>query len=303
MYYDRNREFASATRNVKITDSINRGIVKGHYAEVYKKLDSMYVTKRAVAINFVENDSVYIHGKKLMVTGKEGNRIIRAFNKVRFFKTDMSGKCDSIHSSSKTALTKMIGNPILWNAENQITGDIIHLIGNNVTRKLDSLKVLENTFIVSKDTIGTGFNQVKGQNLYGKMVDGKLHDVDIVKNAEVIYYMRNEAQELIGINKNKSSKINLIIEKNDIETITFFQQVDGDIFPEKELPENARKLRGLVWRGEERIKSKDDIFPPEENEDNEKLAKATKALKSKEAVPMKIRKETLNYDKKKGKVK
>ena len=303
LYYDRNREFASATRNVKITDSINRGIVKGHYAEVYKKLDSMYVTKRAVAINFVENDSVYIHGKKLMVTGKEGNRIIRAFNKVRFFKTDMSGKCDSIHSSSKTALTKMIGNPILWNAENQITGDIIHLIGNNVTRKLDSLKVLENTFIVSKDTIGTGFNQVKGQNLYGKMVDGKLHDVDIVKNAEVIYYMRNEAQELIGINKNKSSKINLIIEKNDIETITFFQQVDGDIFPEKELPENARKLRGLVWRGEERIKSKDDIFPPEENEDNEKLAKATKALKSKEAVPMKIRKETLNYDKKKGKVK
>lgn len=301
LYYDRNREFASATRNVKITDSINRGIVKGHYAEVYKKLDSMYVTKRAVAVNFVENDSVYIHGKKLMVTGKEGNRIIRAFNNVRFYKTDMSGKCDSIHSSSKTALTKMIGNPILWNAESQITGDIMHLIGNNTTQKLDSLKVLENTFIVSRDTLGTGYNQVKGQNLYGKFEEGKLHDVDIVKNAEVIYYMRNDAQELIGINKNKSSKINLILEKNEIETITFFQQVDGDIFPEKELPENARKLRGLVWRGDERIKSKDDIFPPEENEDNDKLAKATKAAVAKEAIPMKIRKETLNYDKKKTK--
>ncbi|MFV8333842.1 OstA-like protein [Flavobacterium sp. GSP14] len=301
LYYDRNREFASATRNVKITDSINRGIVKGHYAEVYKKLDSMYVTKRAVAVNFVENDSVYIHGKKLMVTGKEGNRIIRAFNNVRFYKTDMSGKCDSIHSSSKTALTKMIGNPILWNGESQITGDIMHLIGNNTTQKLDSLKVLENTFLVSRDTLGTGYNQVKGQNLYGKFEEGKLHDVDIVKNAEVIYYMRNDAQELIGINKNKSSKINLILEKNEIETITFFQQVDGDIFPEKELPENARKLRGLVWRGDERIKSKDDIFPPEENEDNEKLAKATKAAVAKEAIPMKIRKETLNYDKKKTK--
>ncbi|MDI5897287.1 OstA-like protein [Flavobacterium yafengii] len=301
LYYDRNREFASATRNVKITDSINRGIVKGHYAEVYKKLDSMYVTKRAVAVNFVENDSVYIHGKKLMVTGKEGNRIIRAFNNVRFFKTDMSGKCDSIHSSSKTALTKMIGNPILWNAENQITGDVMHLIGNNNTKKLDSLKVLNNTFIVSKDTLGTGYNQVKGQNLYGKFEEGKLHDVDIVKNAEVIYYMRNEAQELIGINKNVSSKINLILEKNEIETITFFQQVDGEIYPEEELPENARKLRGLVWRGEERIKSKDDIFPPEENEDNDKITKATEAAEAKEDIPMKIRKETLNYDKKKGK--
>jgi lipopolysaccharide export system protein LptA len=301
LYYDRNREFASASRNVKITDSINRGIIKGHYAELYKKKDSVFVTKRAVAVNFVENDSVYIHGKKLMVTGKEGNRIIRAFNNVRFFKTDMSGKCDSIHSSSKIALTKLIGNPILWNGENQITGDIMHLIGNNTTQKLDSLKVLNNTFLVSKDTLGTGYNQVKGQNLFGKFLEGKLHDVDIIKNTEVIYYMRNDAHELIGINKNVSSKINLILEKNAVETITFFQQVDGDIYPEKDLPENARKLRGLVWRGEERIKSKDDIFPPEENVDNEKIAKATKAEEAKKNVPMKIRKETLNYDKKKGK--
>ena len=301
LYYDRNREFASATRNVKITDSVNRGIIKGHYAEVYKKQDSMYVTKRAVAVNFVENDSVYIHGKKLMVTGKEGNRIIRAFNNVRFFKKDMSGKCDSIHSSTKIGLTKMIGNPILWNAENQITGDLMHLIGDKTTQKLDSLKVLENTFILSKDTLGTGYNQVKGQHLYGKFLDGKLHDIDIIKNAEVIYYMRNEAQELIGINKNKSSKINLVLADNEIETITFFQDVDGDIFPENELPENARKLRGLVWRGDERIKSKDDIFPAEENEDNEKIAKASKIAQSKENIPIKTRKETLNYDKKKVK--
>ncbi len=302
LYYDRNKEFASATRNVKITDSINRGIVKGHYAEIYKNKDSMFVTKRAVAVNFVENDSVYIHGKKLMVTGPEHNRIIRAFNNVRFFKTDMSGKCDSIYSSSKTALTKLIGNPILWNGENQITGDVMHLIGNNNTQKLDSLKVLNNTFLVSKDTLGKGFNQVKGQNLYGKFFEGKLHDVDIIKNTEVIYYMRNDTHELIGINKNVSSKINIIFDKKEIETITFFNQVDGDIYPEKDLPENARKLRGLVWRGDERIQSKDDIFTAEDNELNDKLVKQGKDENAKENVPMKIRKETLNYDKKKKKI-
>jgi lipopolysaccharide export system protein LptA len=186
LYYDRNREFASATRNVKITDSINQGIIKGHYAELFKNQDSMFVTKRAVAINLVEKDSVYIHGKKMMVTGPEGNRIIRAFKNVRFYKIDMSGKCDSLHSSTKIALSKLIGNPILWNGESQITGDIMHLIGNNTTKKLDSLKVLNNTFLVSKDTLGTGFNQVKGQNLYGKFLDGKLHDVDIIKNTEVL---------------------------------------------------------------------------------------------------------------------
>jgi lipopolysaccharide assembly outer membrane protein LptD (OstA) len=299
LYYDRTKEFASASRNVKITDSINRGIIKGHYAEMYKKKDSLFVTKRAVAINFVENDSVYIHGKKLMVTGKEGNRIIRAFNNVRFFKKDMSGKCDSIHSSSKIALTKLIGKPILWNGQSQITGDIMHLIGNNTTQKLDSLKVLNNTFLVSKDSLGTGYNQIKGQNLLCKFEEGKLHDVDIIKNTEVIYYMRNDAQELIGINKNKSSKINILFNKNEVNEITFFKQVDGDLFPEKELPENDRKLKGFIWRADERIVSKDDIFPPEENEDNEKIAKQAKAQKDKKNVPMKVRKETLDYDKKK----
>ena len=302
LYYDRNKEFATASRNVKITDSINRGIIKGHYAEMYKKKDSLFVTKRAVAINFVENDSVYIHGKKLMVTGKEGNRIIRAFNNVRFFKKDMSGKCDSIHSSSKIALTKLIGKPILWNGQSQITGDIMHLIGNNTTQKLDSLKVLNNTFLVSKDTLGTGYNQIKGHNLLGKLIEGKLHDVDIIKNTEVIYYMRNDAQELIGINKNKSSKINILFNKNEVDEITFFKQVDGDLFPEKDLPENDRKLKGFIWREEERILSKDDIFPPEENQDNEKIAKQAKAQKDKKNVPMKVRKETLDYDKKKEKI-
>ncbi len=301
LFYDRNREFASATRNVKITDSINRGIVKGHYAELYKNQDSMFVTKRAVAINFVENDSVYIHGKKLMVTGKEGDRIIRAFNKVRFYKTDMSGKCDSLHSSSKIALTKLIGNPILWNGESQITGDLMHLIGNNNTQKLDLLKVLNNTFLASKDTLGNGFNQIKGQNLYGKFEEGKLHDVDIIKNTEVIYYMRNENHELIGINKNVSSKINILFDKKEIETITFFKEIDGDIYPEKDLPENARKLRGLNWRGSERIKSKDEIFSDEENLLDAEMKKPSKIENTKKNVPMKIRKETLDYDKKKNK--
>lgn len=300
LYYDRNKEFASATRNVKITDSINRGVVRGHYAELYKKKDSMFVTKRALAVNFVDNDSVYIHGKKLMVTGKEGDRIIRAFNNVRFYKTDMSGKCDSIHSSSKIGLTKLIRNPILWNGESQITGDLMHLIADKKTQKLDSLKVLNNTFLFSKDTLGTGYNQTKGQNLFGKFIDGKLHEVDIIKNAEVIYYMRNDAKELIGINKNVSSKINIIFDKNTIETITFFKQVDGIIYPEAELPENARTLRGLNWRGEERIKTKDDVFSEEENAEELKVIEATKKDKAKESVPMKVRKETLNYDKKKS---
>ena len=301
LYYDRNREFASATNNVKITDSINKGIIKGHYAEIYRNLktekDSMMITKRAVAITLVDKDSMYVHGKKMIITGKTGERIVRAFNNVRFYKTDLSGKCDSIHSDQKTGLTKLIKNPILWNYENQMTGDIMYLIGNKQTEKLDSLKVLNNAFIISKDTLSTGYNQVKGQNLYGKFEDNKLREVDIIKNTEVIYYMRNDNQELIGINKSVCSKINMLLDKNTIETITNFNQIDGDIYPETELPENARKLRGFIWRGDERIKTKEDIFPAEENEIDAKIKAATIKDRVNDNIPLQPSAATLNYDK------
>ena len=293
LYYNRNIEFASATRNVKITDSINKSIIKGHYGEVYKLKDSLMMTKRAVAMTLVDKDTMYIHGKKLLITGKPDSRVVRAFNKVRFYKIDMSGKCDSLHSNEKNGLTQLIKNPVMWNFENQMTGDIMHLISNKKTEKLDSLKVLNNTFIASKDTIGNGYNQVKGMNLYGKFKDNKLYEVDVVKNAEVIYYMRNDDQELIGINKSKSSKINMTLDGNTIDALTFIQQVDGDIYPEKDLPENARKLRGFIWRGDERIRTKEDIFPPEEQEYHLQMLKDSKAEETLEVLPMEVRKETL----------
>jgi lipopolysaccharide export system protein LptA len=298
LYYDRTKEFASATRNVKITDSINKAVTRGHYGEMYKAKDSMFITKKASVRYMMDQDSMFIHAKRIVITGKLGERVVRGFNNVRFFKTDLSGKCDSLHSSQTTNLTKLIGKPILWNFENQMTGDIMNLVGNKETEKLDSLKVLENAFIVSKDTISEGFNQVKGQNLFGKFKENKLDEVDIVKNTEVIYYMRNEKQELIGINKNVSSSINMTLDGNNIDTITFFTQVDGDIYPEKELPVNARKLRGFIWRGDERIKSKEEIFPPEELEYDQKMQNLSEKENAKENVPMKVRKETLNYGKK-----
>ncbi|WP_409025073.1 OstA-like protein [Flavobacterium sp.] len=297
IFYDRKKDFARAKNNVKITDTINEFIVKGHYAEVYKQKDSMFITKKAVAITLFEKDSVYFHAKKLLITGKPENRIIRGSNNARFFKKDMSGKCDSIHSNTKSGLTQMIGRPVFWNGKNQMTGDVMHLIADTKTEKMDSLKVLNNAFIISKDTIGEGFNQVKGQNLFGKFKENKLHIVDVVKNTEVVFYMRNDKQELIGINKNVSSSINMVLDGNTIDTITFFTNVDGDIYPETELPENARKLKGFIWRGDEQILKKEDIFPPEELELDKKAQKESQAKALEPNVPMEASKETLNYDK------
>lgn len=302
LYYDQAKNFSRAINNVKITDTINNMVAKGHYAEMYRntqtRKDSIILTKRAVVITKVENDSLYMHGKKILVTGPPEDRIIRAFNNVRFYKTDMSGKCDSIHSSNKNALTKLIGNPIIWNNDNQMTGDLMHLIGNNTTEKLDSLKVLNNAFLIQKDTLSkNGYNQIKGQNLFGRFENNQLKEVDIVKNTEVIYYMYNDDNELIGIDKKKSSSINLLLNDNKIETVTSYKDVESLLYPEDEFPENVRKLRGFIWRGDERIKSKDDIFPEEENLLHEKILIESKQKSEVEDVPMEILKETLEYDK------
>jgi lipopolysaccharide export system protein LptA len=286
LYYDRKNEFARAINNVKITDSINKVIIKGHYAEVYREKDSMFVTKKALALTIFEKDSVFFHAKRLLITGKPENRIIRGYNNARFLKKDMSGKCDSIHYNQKTGLTKMLGKPVFWNGNKQMTGDIMHLISDTKLEQVDSLKVLNNAFIISKDTIDPGYNQVKGQNLYGKFEKNKLHIVDVIKNAEIIYYMRNDKQDLVGINKNVSSSINMVLEKNEIQEITFFKSIDGAIYPEANLPENARKLKGFLWRGEEQILKKEDIFPAEELELDKIAQKESKANSKNDGIPM-----------------
>lgn len=303
IYYDRKKNFSKLINNVKITDTVNNLVAKGHYAEVYRntltKNDSMFITKKALVITKTENDSMYMHGKRILVTGPPEDRIIRAYKNVRFYNLDMSGKCDSLHSSNKNALSKLIGKPILWSNNSQMTGDIMHIIGNNKTEKVDSLKVLNNAFLIRKDTLSkNGYDQVKGQNLYGKFKENKLYEVDIVKNCEAISYMYNEEDELVGINKSVCSSINLKLEDNKIQDITFFKNTDGYLYPEEEFPENARKLRGFLWRGDEEIKSKDDIFPQEELDLDEKIQTETKAKELLDEAPMEILKETLEYDKK-----
>ncbi|MCB0446758.1 MAG: hypothetical protein KDD03_04470, partial [Gelidibacter sp.] len=274
MYFDRKINFASATNNIKVTDTINNSIVKGHYAEVWRAKDSVFITKRALAITVQERDSIYMHSDTIRVNGKPEHRITRAYYNAKIYKSDMSGKADSIHTDHKTGLTRLINlarfsstdafstkrNPILWNVHNQMTGDTIHLISNPKTEQLDSLIVFNNAMLISKDTLGTGFNQVKGQRLIGLFKDNALYNVDIIKNAEVIYFSYDSNNELMAINKSRSGSINLKISDNQVDEIRLLNEVNGELYPESKFPENARKLRGFDWREDERPQSVDDLF-------------------------------------------
>nr|WP_236002781.1 OstA-like protein [Luteirhabdus pelagi] len=264
IYFNRNTSFASATNNIKVLDTVNRSVIRGHYAEVFRERDSVFITKRAVAVTVQENDSIYVHADTLQVTGKPEHRIIKGFYRARMFKPGQneeqptSGKCDSIYVDQKIGITKLLRNPVLWSGENQMTGDTIHILSDTETEQLDTLKVFNNAFLIQKDP--NGYNQVKGERLIGLFTNNELDTVNINKNAEVIYFSRNDKEELVGINNTVSSNIQLYLKEQQIRGIRFLKQVDGKLYPPSEYPENARILPGFEWRGEERLLEVNDLF-------------------------------------------
>nr|WP_232224036.1 OstA-like protein [Gillisia sp. CAL575] len=282
LYFNRAKSFASGTNNIKVTDTLNHSLITGHYAEVYREKDSVFITKRALAATIQDNDSIFIHSDTLMITGKPENRIVRGFYNVKLFKSDLSGKSDSIYVNQKKGITKLLNigsgpltsvtkkrTPVIWSDNNQMTGDTIHILNNPVTEQLDSLKVFYDAFLIQKDSI-EGYNQVKGKELTGLFVNNELYQVDIIKNTETIYYSRNEEKELLGINKTLSSSIKILFENKTIRDIYYYKQVDGTLTPPEDFPPNARELPGFNWRGEEQLLQKSDLF---KGEDPPKLTK------------------------------
>lgn len=258
LFYDKNNDFASGTGNLVITDTVNSVVVKGDYGEVYRSKDSIIVNKKPVAISIVEQDSMFIHGDVLSVTSVENKKLMKIYNHVKFFKSDLSGKCDSLVSNQGSGITEMFKSPVLWSSENQITGDSILLLSDLKTSKLDSLKVIGNALIVQKDS--TGYNQIKGRNMFGKFENQKLKTLLSKGNGAVINYARDDQQKLSAIMDMECSNIMFDFLEGKITTIKFLKKPDGKTYPPSEFPKEKSLLSGFIWREEEQPKKKEDIF-------------------------------------------
>lgn len=267
LYYDKRKGFASATNRIKVIDTLQNMVTKGNYAELYEKKDSLFIIKRAVTISLLDKDSMYVAGDKILLTGRPEKRIVRIFKNVKIFKSDLQGKCDSIHTSQNTGLTRMFNNPILWSGKSQITGDSIQLLSNKKTNKLDSLRVLQNAFMIQKDSLSIDdFNQIKGRNIYGKFEENDLRIMLVKGNAESLYYNRNEESlKLETITKEIASDIEFTLENNEIIQTKYFKKTEGKTFPPSEFPSEEKKFKGFIWREDEQPKTVEDIFVKDKN--------------------------------------
>ena len=288
LYFESERDYASASKNVSIIDSINNSIITGHYGEIFKAKDSAIITRRAMAINIVDQDSLFIHADTLVATGPQDKRILRGYYDVRILKSDIRGRSDSLYLDQSIGLTKLLSrpltnqqeqifteadrngaNPVLWFGESQMSGDKIFLLSDLVTRKLDSLKITGNIFIIEKDTLSVdGYQQIKGGILNGAFKEGRLDNIVITKNTEMVYYLYNDEDlQLIGIDKTTCSALQMNFTDGQIEDITFLVSPNGDVYPEEELPLNDRTLKGFIWRITERPETIEDLFDEKDRED------------------------------------
>jgi hypothetical protein len=84
--------------------------------------------------------------------------------------------------------------------------------------------------------------------------------VDAEGDAETIYYGSEEGTEAENVNRSKSSRLYIIIDKSKVRHITFMDQPDATLYPIKEVKPDELRLDGFRWRSAERPMQVEDIF-------------------------------------------
>jgi len=260
LYYDEKLKFGKAVNNVVMTDTAQDIVIKGNYAEYWRKMGYSLITNKAVAILGDTKDTLYLHADTLRAnfdTTKNETREVLGYHNTRFYRADIQGACDSLHYGIADSLISMYRHPVLWSGLNQLTADTIRILtGKN---SIKQIFMNSTAFIVSKDTLEL-FNQIRGKNMIGYVTKNKLTSIDVNGNAETVYYVREEDKTLMGINKAQGSRMRIYVVDNNIERIVYFDKPAGNMFPDKDVPIDQRKLKGFQWRSNSRPADRNDIF-------------------------------------------
>ena len=261
IFYDRNRGVAQAYSQVDMIDTSYKVVMRGDYVEMWENKGLSFATDSAYAISYDGGDSLYIHGDTLFMyfdKQKEEAKKLIARRHVRFFKSDLQGKCDTLTYLMEDSIIRMRVSPILWAEDSQMSGTDIDIKIKEST--VEWVLQKGNAFIISQDTI-EGFNQIKGKDITSLFKDGDIHHVNVDGDqAETIYWIRDDDGGFIGIDVSKSETMVIEMEKQNVSVIKSYKGIDETMYPKEDLSESSRYLQGFKWHDEARPKDKDDIF-------------------------------------------
>ena len=263
LLYDSRHKFSRAVNHIQVTDTAYKVIMRGQYAEVWEDLGFSFATDHAYAVYyddpadslFISSDTMFYHFKTEL---NDVEKIIGRRN-VRFYKSDMQGRCDTMTYNMSDSTVRMRVDPVLWTEDSQMTGDRIDIrIANHA---IDSLFQRGHAFLISKDTV-EGYNQINGNGMVSKFIDGSINHVKVTGDAKVISWLREDDTSLIGINKSTAKRMRILMKDKGISLIKLYESIDETLYPEKDLKESDRYLDGFLWRDEERPRSREEIIMP-----------------------------------------
>jgi hypothetical protein len=271
LFYDKTTKAGQGWKNVVVVDTIKDFILKGNYVEYYEVGGTSIATDSALLILLDGNDSLYVHADMFHIYTDSVQEVEKmlAFNHVKFFRNDMQGACDSLVYLLSDSMMTMFMNPVVWSEEYQLTADTIFFffMDSNYMK----IHLSKSAFIVSSQYSETEFNQIKGLNIYGHIYDKVLTSMDVIGNAECLYYIQEEDTSLIGINTSFSNEMTIRFLDKTISSITLYDNSDGKIYPDAQLGEDDRKLKDFRWLIAYRPLTVLDIFhtpiPRNKNED------------------------------------
>jgi len=259
VFYDQEKGYGKALGNIWMKDTAQKVIMEGERSEFFRKQYYSYITGDARAILIDKEDSLFMHADtfRLVLDSMESAKLLIAYHNIKFYKEEMQGMCDSLIYRVSDSVISMKINPVLWTQSNQLTSDsILMFVTDN---RIDSMALYEMAFIISRDKAGT-FDQIKGKEMRGYFRVNELYRINVMGNAETMYFVREENGAMIGINKLVSSSMAIFIEDRKVKKIMYYTQPEGKMHPEDDLGKEQRILQGFNWLDKERPLTKDDIF-------------------------------------------
>ncbi len=260
LYYDRKLGYGKAVMNVLLHDSVQQTWVTGHFAEHFEGKGLTEVTINTLLYSLAQRDTMFLHADTLRSIHDEKNnrRAVYAWYKAKFFKDDIQGMADSIVYNFADSTIYLYNNPVIWSGEHQLTAKRIE-VKTAQDKRVESIHMFDAAFIVSRED-SVSFNQIKGKKIVAHFTENQLHRIDVFGNGEALYFVRDDNEQLIGINKSLSSDIVIHIEEGKVSSIVLLAQSDANLFPPAELPQEERILQNFRWINDKRPQKKEDVF-------------------------------------------
>lgn len=263
IYYDRTNGFGEAFDNVVMDDFAGKTRLTGNYTYYNELADSAYATDRAVAIDYSQGDSLFIHGDTLRLLTRFPDtdsvyRIVQAYHKVRIYREDVQAVCDSMVFNSLDSCMTMYYDPVVWNGPQQILGEVIRVYMNDSTVEWAHV---ENQALVVEQVDTAHYNQISGREVKAYFVDGAIDKSDVIGNVMVVYYYVEEGDSVaFGMNTTEASLLTAFMKERQVDKLLITDQSNGVFYPITQIPPGKDKLSNFAWLHKLRPMNKYDIM-------------------------------------------